>query len=335
MSVFDAALLAGLRMGTMAWHRGKTLYVGPRKGQRVGRWMVYAEGTAYAYLQHRSRRARFVPDYEALPDRHQPQDPEALLRLASRHAITSIAGSPVEIADFVRSTGVTMPSVRVVFNCGYFAEDNLPRYSDAFPNATVVDIYGANEGTYGLPLSAGRFILNCTRIFYSFAPLTGPSDTLSLADAGVGMKYRLCVTTPGGLWNYVTDDVVELLSLSPPVIRLCGRAQRTLSLAGEIVTEDEVVRAVRGVGIATDRYLLTSEGSGYVLHIDGDTADPLALDAELRRLNPQYAAAVQAGKLQRLTVRRSSIALLRDQKPSRIAGEQSQLGELLLTPACE
>ena len=110
----DAALLGGLGRGSMAWRRGKILYIGPRKGKRQGEWTVYSEGTAYAYLQARPLTARFVPAYDALPAFDEPHDWPALAELARRYPITAVAGNPLEIAGFVRATGMVLPGVEIV-----------------------------------------------------------------------------------------------------------------------------------------------------------------------------------------------------------------------------
>lgn len=301
-SAIDAALLGGLARGSLAWHRGKTLYIGPRKGRPLGRWMVYREGTAFAYLQSRPCLARFVPQYESLPGPDEPQDWPFLARLAQEHAITAVAGNPLEIAEFLRATGIVLPGVQVVFNCGYWAIDHQDAFAVAMPNATLVDVYSSNEGTFGLPIEPGLFLLNYRRVFFSFLPMEGEGEAIGLADVTPRRKYRLCVTTPGGLWNYLTGDAVSLVSLRPPVLRLCGRADRALSLAGEQITEDEVVAAVRASGFRGLDYALAAAEDGYLLYTGRETADPGEVDRRLRQLNPDYDRLRAGGRLGPLRV---------------------------------
>jgi hypothetical protein len=329
LSALDAALLGGLQHGGLAWHRARTLYIGPRKARRLGDWDVYAEGTAAAYLQPALLRARFVPKYADLPEDHEPQNAELLLELSRKHSVACVAGNPVEIAAFATATGLRMEEVQIVFNCGFFATDNLRTYRCAFPNATVVDVYGANEAVYGLPSSTGDFLLNYRRLVYSFLELSGDEPPVALPDAEVGRKYVLCVTTPGGLWNYVTDDVVRVISRRPPLIRLCGRANRVLSVGGEQVTEDEVIAAVRTAGVRTDRYLLAAGDRRYVLYMDGEDADVAAVDRELGRQNSGYADARRLGKLLPLVVCRRSMPGTERAKPVRIATSSAELEGLL------
>jgi hypothetical protein len=322
---FDAALLGGLSSGSLSWHRGKTLYIGPRKGQQMGTWIVYAEGTAFAYLQ--PFRSRFVPSYEILPEQKEDLDFSLFADLARHHRITVIAGNPMEIVAFVLATGTVMPEVKIVFNCGYWALDHKHVYESAFPNATVIDVYGSNEGTYGLPYSAGEFFLNYRRMFFSFLPIEGGDESVSIRQVALHRKYKLCVTTPGGLWNYLTGDIVSFSSFRPPIMRLHGRAQRSLKLNGDWLTEDEVVSAVRKSRIRSLKYFLTREVNRCVLYIDGETADAKLIDHHLCEVNPTYARLRTSGGLDPLTVRQTSIATSMRRKPPRIKRTAHNLHE--------
>ena|GEM_PF-5348405 len=274
MSAVDAVLLGGLKHGSLRWISGKTLYIGPRKGTPMGKWMVYAEGTAFAYLQSPKW---FVPDYTRLPAEKEHQDHAFLSTLTDR--CSNIAGNPVEIADFLSSK--TLPGIEVIFNCGCWAADFSTIYSQALPNVHVIDVYGSNEGTWGLPVEPGTFLLNCRRIFFSFLPLDGSGPAISLQNVKLNRKYELCVTTRGGLWNYRTGDIVAISSLTPPLVRLCGRKERILSPA--MITEDEVVSAVKPT---TPNYYLTHNKNKFYLHTDA--GNPAIIDNRLCRINPDY-----------------------------------------------
>jgi hypothetical protein len=318
----DAALLGGLQHGSLSWQRGKILYIGPRKGQSLGPWTVYSEGTAFAYLQ--AFRGRFVPTYEDLPEQEDTASFTWLADLVRRYRVTAIAGNPIEIIAFALATGVVLPDVHIVFNCGYWAIDHVHVYKSAFPNATVVDVYGSNEGTYGLPQSPGVFFLNYRRVFFTFLPIDKEDKIAELGNVPLNQKYNLCVTTPGGLWNYQTGDVVSLISLRPPVIRVHGRDSRSFELEGDWLTVDEVVRAVRASGIQSLKYFLTPEShsephrSGYVLYLDGEAADAEAVDCHLCEVNSTYGRLRASARLAPLTICRTSILTPVRAKPTRI-----------------
>ena len=318
---FEAALLSGLLHGSLSWQHGKTLYVGPRKGQSMGKWTVYAEGTAFVYLQPFS--GRFVPAYEDLPEQEDTLNFTWFADLARRYRITAIAGNPIEIVAFILATGIVLPDVQIVFNCGYWAIDHAHIYESAFPNATVVDVYGSNEGTYGLPQSPGVFLLNYRRVFFTFLPIDREDQIAELGSVALNQKYRLYVTTPGGLWNYRTGDVVSFVNLRPPVIRFHGRDSQSLVLKDDWLTEDWVVGAVRKSHIQSLKYFLTSESDseqnrGYILYLDGERADSEAVDLHLCESNSTYGRLRASSHLEPLTVCQTSITLPIRSKPARI-----------------
>jgi len=326
-AAIDSALLGGLHHGSMSWHHAKTLVIGPRKGHTLGKWKVYPEGTAFVYNRSspfRSPfRSRFVPDYRELPGLHEDHDFSLLLRLIGSHGITAIAGNPMEIVGAVLATNTVLPEVEIVFNCGYWAIDHLHIYDAAFPNATLVDVYGSNEGTWGLPVSPGVFLLNYSRVFFSFLPFDGKGESSSLKAADPDRKYRLCVTTPGGIWNYLTGDIVSFQTLRPPLVRLCGREKRTLPLNGDWLTEDEVIGAVRKSGIRSLKYHISPGVKGYVLSIDGKTVDADVLDNNLRKANSTYDRLRDSCDLDPLTVIVNPASTREDGKPARIKSDKT------------
>ncbi|MHC4258802.1 MAG: GH3 family acyl-acid amido synthetase [Planctomycetota bacterium] len=317
-AAIDAALLGSIARRSLSWHWGKTLYIGPRKGRLMGKWMVFSEGTAFVYLQAKPLRARFVPKYESLPGPEENNDNAFLNACISRYPITAVAGNPLEIVDFVCATQIVMPGVEIAINCGYWATDHKHIYEKAFPNASVLDVYGSNEGIWGLPVSFGKFLLNYRRAFFSFLSLEGENMAVGLEGVEVGRKYRLCVTTQGGLWNYSTGDVVCFESIRPPIFVLCGRYSRALPLNEGWLTENEVVNAVRKAGISTQKYCLSRETQGFVLHVDGETPEAEEVGRYLCQMNSAYKRLRASGRLAALTVRRTHMVSGGRAKPVRI-----------------
>ncbi len=317
-SSLDAALL-GCAAGTAPTAFGRVLFIGPRQGRPHGRWTVYPEGTAFSYLHLPGR--LLLPRYRDLPAAGESQDVDRLVGLLRRHPVETLAGSPLEIASFARAAGTCFPGVRRVFNCGWWAEDLAPDYATGFPNATVVDAYGTSEGSYGLPHGNGTYLLNHRRVFFSFvphedAPRGEPrrdARQISVGEVEPGKKYLLCATVPGGWWNLATGDLVSFESVSPPVVRLHGRAYRTLPLGEDLLTEDAVVAAVRGSGVRAQRYCVVPAGrgaeaaAGFALVIDGEDPEPAAIDRRLCEASRAYRALRAAGSVHRLAVRRTPL----------------------------
>ncbi len=326
MAAIDAALLGSVQRCSLSWHRAKTLYIGPRKGRLLDSWNVFSEGTAFVYLQAGSLRARFVPGYDDLPGPQENNDSDFLKACIDRYPIRSVAGNPLEIVGFADSTQTVMPDVEIVMNCGYWAADHQHVYERAFPNATVVDIYGSNEGIWGLPVSSGKFLLNHPRVFFSFLPLDGGHTAVGLENTQIGRKYKLCVTTPSGLWNYLTGDVVCFENVRPPLFMLCGRYSRALPLEEGWLTENEVVGAVRKSAWYGLDYYLSLEANGCILYFDGAEPDAETVDRNLCQMNAAYRHLRASGKLAALAVRRMRIVRRDRAKPVRIKVQSEPKG---------
>ena len=318
MGALDAALIGGLNRKSMLWHNGKSLYIGPRKASHTGNWKIFAEGTGFVYLQPAPFRARFVPKDEQLPGKSEKADYDFLIDCIKSNRITTVAGNPLEIVDFLAATKMIMPEVEIVINCGYWALDQEHVYKNAFVNATVIDVYGSNEGIWGLPVSFGKFLLNYRRVFFSFVPMGTDNKAVSLECVQPGRKYRLCVTTSGGLWNYITGDVVCFESIRPPVFGLCGRNSRVLPLGDDGLTENEVVIAVHKARLNLTRYCLSREGQCCVLYVDGDKPEAEMIDKNLSEVNFAYARLRASGKLDKLIVRRRNMGADKTAKSAKI-----------------
>ena len=193
-----------------------------------------------------------------------------------------------------------------------------PIYQKNLPNAYVIDVYSTNEGTWGLPVKPGVFVLNFRRVFFTFLPIDEGGPAVILKNVIPEKKYELCVTTTGGLWNYRTGDIVSVLSIHPPLIKLCGRISRILSRNGEMITENEVVLAVKNSRVDSLNYYLTNKNGQYILYTDDVSADANLIDQELSVINKTYGQLRSGGILPRLKVVRDYIHNKKRKKPVRI-----------------
>ncbi|MDA8695468.1 GH3 auxin-responsive promoter family protein [Flavobacteriales bacterium] len=107
-----------------------------------------------------------------------------------------------------------------------------------------IETYNASEGFFGIQdrLGADDMLLMLDYgIHYEFIPFTPGddilahphADTLGLQDVELDRDYALVVSTNGGLHRYVLGDLVRFTSLTPFRIRVSGRTQSYLNLAGE------------------------------------------------------------------------------------------------------
>lgn len=189
----------------------------------------------------------------------------------------------------------------------------------------------ATEGITTLPFS-GCLLPALTSHYYEFADEHGQIRPLHQLQHG--NRYRLILTTQGGLYRYDTQDWL-LVQASPhanvPSLHFIGRSSLTSDLVGEKLTEAFVAQAIhqalppfsgclllQGASTPTPHYILWYEPTFT------PTAQALAqLNAALCA-NPQYHYAQQIGQLGKLTARPHPqlIAYASQHAPSRVLGTQ-------------
>ena len=135
----------------------------------------------------------------------------------------------------------------------------------------------------------------------------------------------LLVTTPGGLARYVLGDIVRITSSEPPRISYVGRTNLQLTAFGERVTEREIREALLTVCEKQEWSLvnfhvaprftpnLTGQVRGghewWIELRPGTRLTPIGpqlgaeIDAELQRLNSDYASRRKDGSIATPTVR--------------------------------
>ncbi len=139
-------------------------------------------------------------------------------------------------------------------------------------------------------------LLSLRSHFFEFQAEDSSNEATLLAhELTIGGRYRVIVTTGGGLYRYRTHDVVEVVGHQQqcPRIRFCGRDNRTSDLVGEKLTDVFVGRAIARtmqlLRLQPTFAMLTPDSSlsGYRLLLDLPSADK-------RQINPvAIAAAVE------------------------------------------
>lgn len=205
------------------------------------------------------------------------------------------------------------------------------------PTVGFHEVYAACEGfiaAQDAEASTGMRLMADTGIFFEFLPIGDFDETrldqlgpkvVPLAEVKVGLDYALLVTTPGGLARYVIGDVVRFTSTTPPRIIHVGRTSLSLTALGERVNEHEITEALltvcqRNAWSISHFHVapllsanLTGQRRGrhewWIELRRGSAATPIgpqisaALDVELGRLNPDYAARRKSGSIDVPTVR--------------------------------
>jgi hypothetical protein len=199
------------------------------------------------------------------------------------------------------------------------------------PTVKFHEVYPASEAFIAAQDSepvAGLRLMAHAGIFYEFLPMADFDESrldqigtkaVPLSGVKPGVDYALLLTTPAGLARYVIGDVVRFISTEPPRLIYVGRTKLQLSAFGEHVIEKEVTDTLLAVCRRHDWTIvnfhvaplfvnsLTGQNRGrhewWIELKPGTVATPtgpqmaLELDAELQRLNDDYAAKRKGGGL--------------------------------------
>jgi hypothetical protein len=168
-------------------------------------------------------------------------------------------------------------------------------------------------------LGLGGSVLSIRSHLFEFQPENSTSDDTRLAHQLLdGSRYRVIVTTGGGLYRFQTHDVVEVVGHTEqcPLIRFIGRGDRTSDLVGEKLSESFVASAIQytleklGISATFTMLVPRSDRAGYRLLIEcepmaKESTDEGQIAATLDRFlakNPYYKHALQLGQLAQLAV---------------------------------
>ncbi|MCP9450265.1 MAG: GH3 auxin-responsive promoter family protein [Nitrospira sp.] len=134
-----------------------------------------------------------------------------------------------------------------------------------------------------------------------------------LGELQPGKKYQVLVTTRSGLYRYAMNDIVEATGRfnRVPTIRFVQKGKGVTSITGEKLYEHQVVEALETVlrarGIVCEFYVMLADvhEAAYTLYLE-QPAVPHSfsheVDEQLARLNVEYRAKRESGRLQALRV---------------------------------
>jgi len=100
----------------------------------------------------------------------------------------------------------------------------------------ILEVYSATESpvAYQYSKTPGELYLDVESCYFQFQEVGSDlsSPRLGVHQVEIGKKYRLLMTTYGGLLCYRIGDIVEFTSLKPPLIKILGREKEELNMAG-------------------------------------------------------------------------------------------------------
>lgn len=191
----------------------------------------------------------------------------------------------------------------------------LQRLADWWGPVPVRDVgLLASEGRVSVPLEDNTAVgvLDVTSGIFEFIPAEQSGsvrpDVVRAADVQVGHDYVVVLTNTSGLLRYRLDDVVRVHGRQgrTPLIEFLYRAGRVASVAGEKLTENQVVAAVKAAcdelripefdfvmapcWADPPHYRLSCAGG-----VHGDL--PAAVDQALGRQNEEYASRRKSNRL--------------------------------------
>jgi hypothetical protein len=192
----------------------------------------------------------------------------------------------------------------------------VPALQDLFPHVEIQPKgLLATEGCVSFPLIGRSGAALALRSgFFEFQELTSPERLHLAHQLDGGGRYRVVLTTAGGLYRYQLRDEVEVVGFEKqcPLLRFLGRADGGSDLVGEKLSEQQVrellEQLLRGREMSTTfamlapvhacppRYRLYLEGSVSA----GDSAAVRRLADDLEAglcANPHYAYARRLGQL--------------------------------------
>jgi hypothetical protein len=266
--------------------------------------------------QHRTALVRDVHDGTISPD----FVPEPTLRRVLSAGLRPDPGRAAALAEAVTQHGSLRP--RDIWQVTFLAcwtggslGHYLGRLADWWGPIPVRDIgLLASEGRVSLPLedATPAGVLDVTAGLFEFIPLDNVEapqpETLFAHELSVGERYSVVLSNTTGLLRYRLDDVVEVTGFRgpTPIVRFLHRAGRVSSLAGEKLTEHQVVEAFRATCAKTnlrafDFQLVPTWGDPphYRLIVGRQLPDAWAdaFDEALADQNGEYASRRKSGRL--------------------------------------
>lgn len=199
---------------------------------------------------------------------------------------------------------------------GLYLQD-FPHY---FGDVPVRDVgLLASEGRVSIPIDDGTpaGILDVMSHFFEFIPRSDaeadPPPTFLCHELEVGEEYFVVMTTASGLYRYQLGDLVRVVGYfnEAPLIEFLNKGAHVSSLAGEKLTEHQVILAMQRVAGATERapanFLLAprwSDPPHYVLHAEAHAVEPalgdtlaVEFDRQLAQVNLEYASRRSSDRL--------------------------------------
>ena len=202
------------------------------------------------------------------------------------------------------------PDFRVLLHGGVSITPFRRAIHDLVGEIDLWEGYAATEGWLATQIYLDKGMMPYVgTTFFEFIPEDDEAATpIPLSDVTVGKPYRVIITNSGGFYRYDIDDLIEFTGTDPLTLRVIGRKTGLVSLAGERMSEELILRALERVcrehGIGFVDFALLPEVSAEVIRyhffieftqLPDDLEEFTSqVDASLGQVNIMYGAQRQA-----------------------------------------
>lgn len=151
------------------------------------------------------------------------------------------------------------PHLKFFLSTGVSIDSCKNKISKFFPDIWMANLYAGTEGAYGFSMqSMGEGLhLNFDLYYFEFRDMD-TDEVFTLGKVKKNTAYEVIITCPNGLYRYTNGDLIEFLSIEPPIIKVLGRSNLIINLAGEKLSDSEinagVTRTLRELRLSINGY---------------------------------------------------------------------------------
>ena len=202
-------------------------------------------------------------------------------------------------------------------------------------NMHYLENYNASEGYFAfqdtLEGGGGMLLTVSNGIFYEFIPFShldeaqegDNSHIVPLEGVQTGVDYAIVISTVGGLWRYMPEDLVRFTSVNPYRLVVTGRTKMYINAFGEELMINNAERAIATASAKAGIEITDYTAAPEFLEVQGchvwaiEFSDPLRnpespdfsaravedfaeiLDSEIQKVNSDYEAKRSPGSTMR------------------------------------
>lgn len=208
------------------------------------------------------QKANTLPSKEVLSIDNWQQMLETAAKEIKNTNISTCIGLPSWLAQFFKTCceiydtdnlSNIFPKLKLLSVAGTNYRPYIKQFENLFEQRIDFrETYGGSEGLYAYQdcnEDVGMLLAVNDGIYFEFIPFENINKNnphrLNLAEVEINKPYALVITNSSGLWAYKVGDIIEFTSVSPYRIKVVGRIQQFINIAGEHVYSEQVEQAIR------------------------------------------------------------------------------------------